>query len=129
MDQKPLRGGPITEFEIQALLFCKLRERGYRVRGEMMFQNGRVDIAVFDSERWELKRIIEIKTKLSGISRKQLEMYESLGVPVDVIVGLPAALEYLRIFDLNMDVFHPPKMPQRQQLRVPQGPPVPKVVG
>ena len=49
-----------TEFEVQAELYCKLKEQGFNVRGEIPEDGSRLDLVVFDKND-SAKCIIEVK--------------------------------------------------------------------
>jgi hypothetical protein len=59
-----------TEFEVQAELYCKLKENGFNVRGHVYCDNNRLDLVVFDKKNIA-KCIIEVKNwKPEEIKRK-----------------------------------------------------------
>lgn len=49
-----------TEFEVKAELYCKLKEKGFNVRGPVTSDDSRFDLVVFDKDN-NVKCIIEVK--------------------------------------------------------------------
>lgn len=101
----------VSEFEIHAYLYVKLKTMGYDVRGEVCgHANHRFDLVIFGPEknakgrtRIMPVRIIEVKrgrctSKPTTRSGKQVcGYYERYGVPVDLVGGLKEAKAYVEI--------------------------------
>jgi len=95
-----------SEFEVHAWLWFQLRELGLDARGEVFAVNGtaRFDIVVFDALKRAV-RIIEVKAKKRGKGKHredfrfnkcaQVKRYSRLGLPVDCVVGMVAAEQYI----------------------------------
>lgn len=101
-----------TEFEIQATLYCELRELGFNVRGEVKTgysENGtkrkraatcRFDLAEFKDGA--LIGIIEVKpnktkhkTPEGWLGTRQGARYKNYGVPVTIVYGMDHAWELI----------------------------------
>lgn len=90
-----------TEFEIQAWLYCKLKELGFNVRGEVS-ADGNVcifDLVLFDQNN-RAKALIEVKKHESKRRSKQIRRYEDYGLPVVLIEKISGA--YRLIEDLSV---------------------------
>jgi hypothetical protein len=106
----------VSEFEIQAFIYSKLKELGVNVRGEVNvpFDNSkeplgrrrnrrakcRLDLAIFKND--SLAEIIEVKTdpeiRDGGArwrSTRQGRRYTSMGVPVAIIYGMEEAESFV----------------------------------
>jgi len=95
-----------SEFEVHAWLWFQLRELGLDARGEVFAINGtaRFDIVVFDASKRAVK-IIEVKAKKHRKGRHreefkfnkcaQVKQYSKYGLPVDCVVGMEAARQYV----------------------------------
>jgi|GEM_PF-3209308 len=105
----------VSEFEVQAFIYWKLKELGLNVRGEVKvpFDNSselvkyrraqsrgqaycRFDLAIFENNA--LVEVIEVKTAQSKYYRgpgwtatRQGRRYRSFGVPVTIVHGMKAA--------------------------------------
>lgn len=98
-----------SEFEIQAYVYWKLREKGFDARGEVStcLKMRRLDIIIYVERVASL--IIEVKTKQVGRQkeygapterRKQLQAYEQYGVPVVSVRGMEEARLFCSDFSL-----------------------------
>lgn len=81
---KPEYSRPVTEFEIQAELFYRLKALGYKVRGEIGVtkpdkRNCRFDLVIFDNDE-NPALIIEVKKDFNiiGIQGKYYESFTGL---------------------------------------------------
>ena len=95
-----------SEFEVHAWLWCQLKALGLDARGEVFALNGtaRFDIVVFDASKHAI-RIIEVKAKKHGKGKHredfrfnkcgQVKRYSKYGLPVDCVVGMAAAEQYV----------------------------------
>lgn len=108
----PYPGEP-SEFEIQSYLYTKLRAQGVDVRGEVGGTEGdRFDLVLFNGDNVAV-RIIEVKKrhvkaskKLSAMqehekngvirARRQVKKYKRYDVPVDMVAGMTAAIQYIQ---------------------------------
>lgn len=85
-----------SEFEVQAYLWSKLRERGVDVRGEVTSRDGRnrFDLVIFENHLPVL--IIEVKPDNMNFSPlKQVTRYEGFGLPVELVVGEAGAAAFI----------------------------------
>lgn len=95
---------PITEFEIHAVAYCKLRSTFRNVRGELPYKNKcRFDIIIFDV-RGRPCLVIEVKkpTAAHTAADDQVIKYNALtGAPVMVICQLwqaESVVEFMESF-------------------------------
>ena len=107
-----------SEFEIQSYIHKELKERGHNIRGEVSaLTRSKFDLVVFASNGVPM-RIIEVKkqsaaaierlanrtaTGLTSLKslQKQIRQYLSYGLPVDLVMGMDHACEYVERFKIN----------------------------
>lgn len=81
----PYPTGRISEFEIQAMLYGRLKQEGFNVKGEVKAKKSRLDLVVYDVRNKPVC-IIETKSwkwKTKSTETKQLTKYRELfDVPV-----------------------------------------------
>lgn len=107
---------PITEFEIQAVAYYKLRSKFRYVRGELPYKNkNRFDIILFDVYK-KPALVIEVKSprKKAKTADEQVITYNQLtGAPVMVINQMHQAEDIISFLDsfcrirkltLNLDI-------------------------
>ena len=109
-NRAPCRGelwypGNVSEFEVQAFLYCALKSMGYDVRGEVCTRGGRCrfDLVIYRREKTGAGvrpmpiRIIEVKATRGKKWGDQVAEYRRrYGVPVDHVGGMKAATSYVR---------------------------------
>lgn len=93
----------MTEFEVQAMLMCQLRQAGLDVRGEVKakFVKRRLcrfDLVVYEREQAVL--VIEVKRPGRNVTPAiantlQASRYRQYGVPVRFVAGWPAAVQLI----------------------------------
>lgn len=98
-----------TEFEVQAYLWNKLKEKGINARGEIKTKyekkfTVRFDIAIFNDGK--LAHIIEIKKskikhKTTWENTRQGYRYKQFGVPVTILYGMEDAINFLKNLNQN----------------------------
>lgn len=76
----------VSEFDLQAELYRKLKRSGFHVRGEVRFASCRLDLVVFKRKKGEALAIIEVKRERDGegksLDNEQGFKYRRFGVPV-----------------------------------------------
>ena len=96
----------LSEVEAQLYLLSALRGRALDVRAEVRIDwldgtASRADLVIFDAGHKPM-RIIEVKSAGCYLTKDQQRKYAQSTVPVDIVKGLPAAVQYLRVFDATM---------------------------
>lgn len=76
----------VSEFEIQAAIYRRLRQADIDVRGEVYAKGVRFDLVVFCSDK-QASIIIEVKRRDAAISVRQQASYMKFGLPVIFCIG------------------------------------------